>query len=219
MYVALLQDSRFYQFLFHVDRDLAEQTRRSGCLFCGAPLHSANYRRRPRGLPEGIDPGPEFGLCHSFCCSADGCRRRHRAPSVRFLGRKVYLAAMVALLTAMRQGPTPRSAQQLKMHFGADRSTLARWRLWWERVFPRSEFWQRLRGLVPPFIRERELPCSLIAQFAGNTLLQRVLGMLRLLSRLFTVFDGRGRPAKDARGAGDDRCRRLPQSWGCSQFV
>ncbi len=124
MYDAILNDPKFYQFLVQVDRDLADRTRRSRCRFCGAPLHSARYLRRPRGLPVGIDPGPEFCVCFSFCCSADGCRRRHRAPSVRFLGPKVYLSAMVVMLTAMAQGPTPRSARRLNAMFGADRRTL-----------------------------------------------------------------------------------------------
>ena len=34
-------------------------------------------------------------------------------PSVRFLGRKVYLGAVVILISAMRQGPTPRRFLEL----------------------------------------------------------------------------------------------------------
>ena len=56
------------------------------------------YGRKPRGLPDGIDPGPVLPVRFSFCCSVDGCRRRHTPPSVRFLGRKVYLSVMVVLL-------------------------------------------------------------------------------------------------------------------------
>ncbi|NLS97786.1 MAG: hypothetical protein GXX96_37065 [Planctomycetaceae bacterium] len=37
----------------------------------------------------------------------DGCRKRTTPLSVRFLGRKVYLGAVVVLVAAMRQGPSP----------------------------------------------------------------------------------------------------------------
>ena len=48
MYLDLLADSSFYDFLLQIDQDLADQTRRSGCRFCGAPLHSACCRRAGR---------------------------------------------------------------------------------------------------------------------------------------------------------------------------
>jgi hypothetical protein len=182
MYLDVLQDSTLYEFLLRVDRDLAEQTRCSGCRYCGAALHSACYARRPRGVPPGIDPGPEFGVCFSFCCSAEGCRRRHRAPSVRFLGRRVYLAVMVMLLTAMRQGSTPRTIRELGRRFGADRRTLARWRRWWAEIFPCMRLWQRERSRFVPVVAEPTLPRSMLDRFLGGSLLDRVLAMLRFLS-------------------------------------
>ncbi len=187
MYVSVLSDAAFYLFLLQIDRDLAEEARRSGCRFCGAALHSACYARRPRGVPREIDPGPEFGVCFSFCCSAEGCRRRHRAPSVRFLGRKVYLAAMVALLTAMRQGATPRSARKLRSLFGADRRTLVRWRRWWQGLFPRSDFWRRMRDRFLPPVTQADLPRSLIDRFTGHGLQERVIAMLRFLCGVFSA--------------------------------
>jgi hypothetical protein len=188
MYLDLLRDPTLYEFLLQIDRDLADQTRRSACRFCGAPLHSACYARRPRGVPAGVDPGPEFGVCFSFCCSAEGCRRRHRAPSARFLGRRVYLAAMVALLTAMRQGPTPRSARQLKAVFGADRRTLVRWRRWWRALFPHSDFWRRMRDRFMPPVGEGGLPGTLIDRFRGSRLVDRIVAALKFLSGLAMAF-------------------------------
>ena len=41
--------------------------------------------------------------------------------SVRFLGRKVYLGAVVILISAMREGPTPRRVHELARLFGVDR--------------------------------------------------------------------------------------------------
>jgi|TARA_B100001971_G_scaffold207771_1_gene228448 hypothetical protein len=188
VYLDLLRDSSFYQFLLQIDQDLAEQAQRSGCRFCGAPLHSACYGRRPRGVPQGIDPGPGFSVCYSFCCSAEGCRRRHRAPSVRFLKRRVYLAVMVALATAMRQGPSPRTARELGTRFGADRRTLCRWRRWWQSRFPRSDFWRREAAHFMPGVDETQLPRSLIAAFIAPMLIQKVLSLLKFLSPMGSVF-------------------------------
>jgi hypothetical protein len=182
VYPALLQDARLYAFLLQVDRDLADATRRSTCRFCGGRLHSACYVRKPRGLPDGIDPGPAFPVRFSFCCSVDGCRRRHLPPSVRFLGPKVYLSVMVVLLTAMRQGPTPRSVRQLRGLFGADRRTLARWRHWWQAIFPVSAFWQRVKARFMPPVAEGDLPGSLTARFSADTRHDRIVRILKFLS-------------------------------------
>ena len=89
MYCALLQDARLYAFLVQVDQDLAEAASRSPCRFCGGRLHSASYPRKPRGLPDGVDPGPAFPVRFRFGGHADGCRRRHTPPSVRFLRLKL----------------------------------------------------------------------------------------------------------------------------------
>ena len=89
MYHDLPRTARFWSFLLTVDQDLAEETRKKACP-CGGRLHSANYLRKPRGTPVRL-PEQEC-LRFSFCCDRDGCRKRATPPSVRFLGRKVYLA-------------------------------------------------------------------------------------------------------------------------------
>jgi hypothetical protein len=65
---------------------------------------------------------------------------------VRFLGRKVYLAAVVVLVAAMRQGPSPRRVRELSQLFGVDRRTIARWRDFWREHFPQTAFWKVMRG-------------------------------------------------------------------------
>jgi hypothetical protein len=188
MYLPVLQDSRLYAFLLDVDRDLASRTHQSKCRFCGGVLHSACYLRKPRGLPAGVDPGPEFPVAFSFCCSVDGCRRRHTPPSVRFLGPKVYLAVMVALLTAMRQGPTPQSLRTLGARFGVDRRTLGRWRVWWQTIFPQSEFWRRAKARFLPPVPPADLPSALIERFCGESLLARIVAVLKFLSQWVAAF-------------------------------
>ncbi len=187
MYLSVLRDSRLYTFLLEVDRDLASQAQESKCRFCGGVLHSACYLRKPRGLPAGIDPGPEYPVRFSFCCSVEGCRRRHTPPSARFLGPKVYLAVMVALLTAMRQGPTRRSLSELGATFGVGRRTLGRWRVWWRSVFVESEFWRRMASRFLPPVPPADLPASLIERFQGDTLLARIVRALTFLSEWVTT--------------------------------
>lgn len=63
MFLDVLRDARLYHFLLQIDHDLAEQTRRSGCRYCGARLHSACHVRRPRGVPPGVEPAACFAVC------------------------------------------------------------------------------------------------------------------------------------------------------------
>ena len=164
MYHNLPCDARFWAFLLPIDQDLGNSTRQQACP-CGGRLHSAKYPRKPRGddhLPE------QYGYRVSFCCERDGCRKRATPPSVRFLGRKVYLAVVVALVAAMRQGPSSRRVWELSHHFGADRQTIARWQTFWEEHFPQTRFWKVARGRLAPAVLMDALPLSLLNAFLGR---------------------------------------------------
>jgi hypothetical protein len=151
----------FWLFLFSVDQDLAQSAREKGCP-CGGRLHSANYPRKPRG----VDDLPEdYRRRFSFCCARDGCRQRVTPPSVRFLGRKVYLFAVIVLVSAMRQGPTPRRVRVLSETFGADRRTIARWQLFWRQHLPQTPFWKSARGRLPATAAIVILPRALLEAF------------------------------------------------------
>jgi len=184
MYLSVLQNSTLYMFLLRIDQDLAAQAAESPCRFCGGKLDSACFPRKPRGIPDDVDVGPEYRVRHSFCCRVEGCRRRHTPPSVRFLGSRVYLGIMVVLLTAMRQGPTPRGARQLQATFGASRRTLARWQQWWREEFPTTKFWQRVKGRFVPPITKAELPGILPDRFEGEELKDRIVRLLKCLAGL-----------------------------------
>jgi len=152
----------FWSFLLSVDKDLADSSRQQGCS-CGGRLHCANYPRAPRGGPDHL---PEEYRCRfSFCCDRDGCRKRMTPPSVRFLGRKVYLGAVVILISAMRQGPTPRRVHELSTLFGVDRATVARWQAFWRDYIPQTPFWKLARGRVVPVVEIVVLPLSLLEAF------------------------------------------------------
>ena len=162
MYQDLPCDARFWSFLFAVDQDLAETTRKQGCP-CGGRLHRANYPRQPRGDADQIPKPQRIRL--SFCCDRDGCRRRVTPPSVRFLGRRVFVAPLVILISAMRQGPTPRRLSDLSNRFGVDRRTIARWQVFWRDQFPRTLFWKVARARLEPVVKIASLPSSLLVAF------------------------------------------------------
>jgi len=86
-------------------------------------------------------------------------------PSVRFPGRKVYLAAMLILISAMRQGPTPRRVGELSTLFGADRATIARWQAFWRDHIPQTPFWKVARARLIPVVDVALLPLSLLDAF------------------------------------------------------
>ncbi len=162
MYHELPGHASFWVFLFSIDQDLAENARQKNCP-CGGHLHRANYPRKPRG--GGDDLPQEYGCRLSFCCAREGCRKRVTPPSVRFLGRKVYLGAVVILVAAMRQGPSPRRVRELSRLFGADRQTIARWRVFWSEHFPRTPFWKAARGRLLPTVEIVAFPRALLEAF------------------------------------------------------
>jgi hypothetical protein len=179
MYHDLPRAARFWSFLLAIDQTLADETRKNACP-CGGRLHSANYLRKPRGTLVQLPEAQCLRL--SFCCDRDGCRKRVTPPSVRFLGPKVYLGAIVILISAMRQGPTPRRVRELSTRFGADRRTIARWQVFWRDHFPQTPFWKRARARLVPIIEIVSLPLSLVDAFLsryprcrGWTLLLRFL--------------------------------------------
>ena len=127
MYQALLADAKFHEQLLVFDRDLAASARAARCWLCGGALHSASYDRKPRGCLGGL--GQEYAERFSFCCAVDGCRKRTTPPSLRFLGRHVYLATVVTLISALMLGTTPSRLARLSVVAGsrsADAGALAR---------------------------------------------------------------------------------------------
>ena len=165
MYHDLPRSASFWSFLLAVDEDLAEETRKKGCP-CGGRLHCANYPRKPRGA--GLELTEFQSQRLSFCCDRDGCRKRATPPSTRFLGRKVYLAAIVILVSAMRQGPSPRRVRELSERFDADESTIIRWQTFWREHFPQTSFWKVTRDRFVTLGEIVSLPLSLVDAFLSR---------------------------------------------------
>lgn len=166
MYHDLPSVATFWAFLLTIDQDLAETARKQGCP-CGGRLHSANYLRKPRGTPSQLPT--EHCVRLSFCCDRDDCRKRVTPPSVRFLGPKVYLGAIVILISAMRQGPSPRRVRELSQRFGADHRTIARWQVLWRQLFPQTPFWKLARARLEPLFTIASLPYAIVAAFLDDS--------------------------------------------------
>ena len=178
---AFLRDARFWTALLEIDRDIAERAREGGCGLCGGPLHRACYERKPRGVKA---QGLSLEFCYrlSFCCGRDGCRRRLTPASVRFLGAKVYVGAVVVLVTAMLQGPTPPGMRRLHSLFGANRRTVARWQKLWRKVFPSTKFWATAKAQFMPPVDDGKLPHSLMERFGEATFEKKLQAVLQFLA-------------------------------------
>jgi hypothetical protein len=186
VYQAVLADAKFHEQLLAFDRDLASSARAARCRLCGGALHSGSYARKPRGGPAGLVTG-QLGRAYaerfSFCCAVDGCRKRATPPSLRFLGRRVYLATVVTLISALLLGTTPSRLARLSVVPGLDRRTLARWRAWWRSTFTDSPFAPvAMAAMVPP-IDITALPVSLLERFAGD-MREQLIALLRFLGPL-----------------------------------
>jgi len=179
LYLSLLGDARFAHALLEIDVQMAARTRERGCPRCGGPLHRADYRRKPRGGP--CHSGPDATLRHGLCCGREGCRRRQPPPSVRFLGRRVYLGVVVVLGAALQHGLSARRVSRLSSELGVDRRTLSRWRSWWLVSYPRSEHFERQRGQLPPGLALPHLPLSLLQVFGGDEA-QQMTALLQWLA-------------------------------------
>jgi hypothetical protein len=174
----LLQDPKFFSMLVLIDRELADLCQSHGCP-CGGALHKANYGRKSRGCPAEVRSDFEFRF--SFCCSV--CRKRRTAVSVRFLGRRVYLALAVVLMSARPAGPTS-TQMQLSAMLGVPVRTLLRWKCWWRQTFPLTRLWHAECARFMPPVVTSVLPASLLERFTGPAAesLTRLLAFLSPLS-------------------------------------
>lgn len=150
---------------------------------CGGRLDVANYPRKPRGA-DGLSD--DYELRASFCCAVDGCRRRRTPPSVRFLGRKVYLGAVVALASALARGPSKTSVTKLSALLGITRRTLVRWCRWWSTTFATSRFWESLRGRFVPAVDVKLLPASVLSRMTAAGDEPVVVALLQVLAPIST---------------------------------
>lgn len=149
----------FFALLVKIDEQLVEQVARGGCPCpgCHGPLHRGDHPRKPRG---GLlaRAGEAFSQRFNLCCG--WCRRRCLPPSVRFLGRRVYLEVVVFLACLWALGGSDTAT-------GVPVRTLRRWLGWWASIFPSMPTWIELRArFAPPPPSESSLPLSLFDRLA-----------------------------------------------------
>lgn len=168
MYEAVLGDAAFYGLLLRLDEDLAATERALGCRVCGRRLELGDYRRKPRGVAVQLQLPERFAVRFSFCCADRECRKRRTPACLRFLGRKVYLGAIVVLISALRCGATPWRMRRLHELVGVSRHTVLRWQRWWRETLPGMRCWAELAGTLIPPPAIADLPASLLERFAGE---------------------------------------------------
>ena len=137
MYAKVLQDKSYYLLQLNIDQEIAREIQSKRCQHCGGRLHIAHYRRKPRGLPPGIDE-EAWSVRYSFCCDKDGCRKRQTPTSVRFAGRRVWLASVIMVLSG---ACSSKLLQDFIRKLGVRRRTLRRWRRLWAALIS-SPFWK-----------------------------------------------------------------------------
>lgn len=159
-------EEEFFEGLMGWDAELARQVAAARCPHCGGPLHQANYLRKPRGGAM-AEAGEAQRLRHSLCCGWEGCRKRSLPPSLRFLGRRVYLEAVVLLASVVAQLESTLRAARART--GVPGRTLRRWGSWWRGAFSVSRTWAEARArFVPPAPDESDLPRSLVARVTAE---------------------------------------------------
>jgi len=172
----------FFAKLMEADEKIAREVAAAGCRFCGGPLHRGNYARKPRGA-ELAEAGEAFWLRHSLCCGRRGCRRRALPPSLRFLGRRVYLEGVVLIATALAL--VMPAVREVRTATGIPVRTLRRWQLWWTETFPGLPTWAVLRArFPPPPPDDAELPKSLLDRVAVSIPGATASDVLRLAASL-----------------------------------
>jgi hypothetical protein len=180
VYDAIAQDPSFFRFLSQIDAELAAETRGAGCQHCSGRLHTADFPRKPRGCPVAVIE--EYSWRLSFTCGR--CDSRATPPSVRFLGRRVYVAVVLMLSSP----PNSTSARQLQLLVGASGRTVLRWRRWWTQEFTHTRLWRSLRSRLIPPITPAQLPQGLLDRMRSKVPTTRLAQVLHLLSPLSVSY-------------------------------
>jgi hypothetical protein len=185
----------FFAGLEQRDKEIAQRVAAAGCLVCGeGALHRSDYGRKPRG---GLlaHAGEACVKRFSFCCDREGCRKRTTPPSVRFLGRRVYLGAVVIVASMLAR--VLGSAAEIRRVTGVPPRTTRRWLGWWCGPFVSTSVFIAVRARLIG-VDIAKLPASIVEQLPGSPT-EQVHFMLAQLAPLTTgsVPDG----ARFLRGA------------------
>lgn len=177
-------DARFLASLGEIDAAYAEHVRSAGCPVCGGALDRADYPRKPRG--ELGEAAEAYERRRSFCCRREGCRKRATPPSLRFLGRRVYLAVIVVVASASADSMTITVRGKARRVHGVPVRTAQRWLAWWRTAFALSGFWAEAKAFFAKPVEVAALPGSLLSRFRGSRT-DGLEKMLRFLAPITTT--------------------------------
>jgi hypothetical protein len=185
MWHGVWPDVKFYSALVEADEAIVEQVQEAGCP-CGGRLDRADYMRKPRGLMADVDPAH----CRRFslCCSREGCRARTCPPSLRFLDRKVYVAAVILLasIAYCQERVTmaaSRAATNVAQMFHVPGRTLERWSTYFTTILPALVRFRAERARFMPPLDESLLPLTLLERYSGG-LCDRLMQTLRFVAHV-----------------------------------
>ena len=148
----------FFERLLTIDAEITAKVASEGCRFCGGRLHRGDYTRKPRGGLLAV-AAETFRRRFSLCCGREGCRRRATPPSVRFLGRRVYVGAVVIIASVVALSLAAESAARRAT--GVPARTTRRWLRWWRGPFITSPVFVDVAARMVAVDRLR-LPASVI---------------------------------------------------------
>jgi hypothetical protein len=155
----------FFEGLTTIDAAIVTRAAKEPCAECGGRLHRGDYPRKPRGGLLAI-AAETLGRRFSLCCGRDGCRHRATPPSVRFLGRRVYVGAIVVLASVVALAAATVSAAVRAT--GVPARTTRRWRHWWRGPFTMSSPFVDLSARLVPAPEQRRLPVSILERLGGE---------------------------------------------------
>jgi hypothetical protein len=155
----------FFEGLTAIDAAIVDRAAKEPCRDCGGPLHRGDYPRKPRGGLLAV-AAEAFGRRFSLCCGREGCRHRVTPPSVRFLGRRVYVGAVVILVSAVALAVA--TANAVTRTTGVPARTTRRWLRWWRGPFTTTAPFVDLSARLVPAPDRRRLPTSLLERLGGD---------------------------------------------------
>jgi hypothetical protein len=176
-------EREFFEGLVRVDTAIVELAAGQPCGECGGPLHRGDYPRKPRGGLIGA-AAEAFEVRFSLCCGREGCRRRATPPSVRFLGRRVYVGAVVVVASDVALAVA--TATEAVRRTGVPARTTRRWLRWWRGPFTTTASFMALAARLVPAPERRWFPTSLLERLASDPA-DRVAKLLACLAPITTA--------------------------------
>jgi len=173
----------FFEMLTAVDVQIVALAAGKACRFCGGPLHRGDFPRKPRGWLVAV-AGETFERRFSLCCGREGCRHRATPPSVRFLGRRVYVGVAVIAASVIALAVATARAAERTTRIAA--RTVRRWLRWWRGPFTTTAVFVEILSRIAPDLPRAQLPSSLLVQFAGD-MPSRIGALLGWLAPLTTA--------------------------------